>query len=279
MNGQEGMAAAPARDGVCGVRPAEVMGRRLQGGEYLDLVIREVGVAGSALPGQFVMLRGWAGDEPLLPRPFDVVEIDREAGTFRLVIKVVGQGTRLLERLRPGDGVRVAGPLGQGIRDLSCASLGLLVRGVGAAAVVYLAAEARRRGVEVVTFLSASTAGRLVCREELERHSSRLEIVTDDGSAGCSGEATARVEAWLAGRPLERLYTCGSRRFARAVQRLDAAGRTRGYLFLEERMACGQGYCHGCAVVRSGADGGTREEYLLVCRDGPVFPAAEVRLS
>ena len=258
-------------------RPAEVVGRGLQGGEYLDLVIREPVVSTSALPGQFVMLRGWTGDEPLLGRPFDVVEVDPEAGTFRLVVKVTGQGTRLLERLRPGGQLQVVGPLGRGIRDFSCASLGLLVRGVGAAAVVYLAAEAKRRGVEVVCFLSASTAARLVCRAELERHSSRLEIVTDDGSAGHGGEATARLEAYLTGRPLERLYTCGSRRFARTVQRLDEEGRTSGFLFLEERMACGLGYCHGCAVVR--ADSGAREEYLLVCRDGPVFPASGVQLA
>ena len=270
---------------VVEARPAEVLERRLQGGEYLDLTVREAEVARTALPGQFVMIRGWGGGDPLLPRPFDVVAADPQAGTFRLVIKLTGRGTRLLERLRPGDALRVAGPLGRGLRDLSCASIGLLVRGVGAAAVVYLAAEARRRGVEVITFLSASTAARLVCREDLERHSTRLEIVTDDGSAGWKGDAVERVEARLREGPLERLYTCGSKRFARGVRRLDAAGRTRGFVFLEERMACGLGWCHGCAVLRAadgtphgGGNGAGGEGYLLVCVDGPVFPIREVEL-
>ncbi len=258
-------------------RPGELVTCGLQGGEYLDLVIRELGVSDSAMPGQFVMIRGWTGDDPLFGRPFDVVEVDPEEGTFRLVVKVTGRGTRLLDQLRPGDKVQVVGPLGRGIRDFSCDSLGLLVRGVGAAAVVFLAEQAKRQGVEVVTFLSASTARRLVCRSELQCHSSLLEVVTDDGSAGHGGEAISQLEMYLTRRPLARLYTCGSRRFAQAVQRLDAEGRTQGFLFLEERMACGLGYCHGCAVVRTDSEMG--EEYLLVCRDGPVFPASQVKLA
>jgi len=39
-------------------------------------------------------------------------------------------------------------------------------------------------------------------------------------------------------------------------------------------MACGMGNCHGCAVQREDGAG-----YYLVCRDGPVFPAAGVVIS
>jgi ferredoxin len=37
-----------------------------------------------------------------------------------------------------------------------------------------------------------------------------------------------------------------------------------GYASLEAHMACGSGACHGCVVA-------TREGYLRVCVDGPVF--------
>jgi dihydroorotate dehydrogenase electron transfer subunit len=47
-----------------------------------------------------------------------------------------------------------------------------------------------------------------------------------------------------------------------------------GYLFLEELMACGLGYCHGCAVPRRNS-----EQYYLVCEDGPVFRADEVEVG
>jgi len=36
---------------------------------------------------------------------------------------------------------------------------------------------------------------------------------------------------------------------------------------LEAHMACGLGYCHGCATGTRTAD----EESPLICRDGPVF--------
>jgi dihydroorotate dehydrogenase electron transfer subunit len=42
------------------------------------------------------------------------------------------------------------------------------------------------------------------------------------------------------------------------------------YVSLEERMACGEGLCKGCPVLRR--DGSV----ALVCSDGPVFPAQEV---
>jgi dihydroorotate dehydrogenase electron transfer subunit len=112
-----------------------------------------------------------------------------------------------------------------------------------------------------------------VCREELETVSEVFRIATDDGSDGYHGNATDLVAEQLEHTPIDRLYTCGSKRFARFVKSLDVSGRTQGYVFLESPMACGLGHCHGCAVPRQGADG-----YLLICRDGPVFPVAEIAL-
>jgi dihydroorotate dehydrogenase electron transfer subunit len=39
---------------------------------------------------------------------------------------------------------------------------------------------------------------------------------------------------------------------------------------LENNMACGFGACLGCAAPRRAGD------YALVCRDGPVFDAADL---
>jgi dihydroorotate dehydrogenase electron transfer subunit len=241
---------------------------------YLDLLIQQQEICRRARPGQFVMIRGWPGMDPLLPRPFDIVDTDPEAGSFRLIVKIEGRGTELLSRLRPGSELQVAGPLGQALTDFSCSSLALLARGVGAAAVVLLAREARRQGAEVTTFLSARTSDRLVARKYLEPLSTTLEVATDDGSAGYHGSALDLLDRLLAARPPQRLYSCGARRFARRVQALDLEGRIQGFVFLEGLMACGMGNCHGCAVKK-------REEagYFLVCRDGPVFPAGKVVIA
>ena len=82
-----------------------------------------------------------------------------------------------------------------------------------------------------------------------------------------------RFDRLLERKSIDRVYTCGSRRFARYVQQMDREGRWTGFVFLEGLMACGLGDCHGCAV-RKKKDGG----YFLVCRDGPHFPIGEVEL-
>jgi dihydroorotate dehydrogenase electron transfer subunit len=240
---------------------------------YLELELQCHEIARAARPGQFVMIRAWPGSDPYLPRPFDILTADAERGTLRLFVKVEGRGTALLRALAPGAPLQLTGPLGRPVSldETPVASLAFLVRGAGAAAVVHLAEEATRRGVEVFTVLSASTSGRLVCRPYLAAASRELLVATDDGSEGHHGVATELLDSLLAGRPLDRVYTCGSRRFARHVQELDRLGRTQGFIFLEGLMACGLGDCHGCAVRRSDGKG-----YYLVCQDGPHFPAAEV---
>jgi len=225
------------------------------------------------------MIRSWPDGNPLLLRPFDIVRADPTAGTVQIVFKVEGKGTRLLSKLRPGAELLVTGPLGRGIVDLEADRIALIVRGVGAAAVVFLADWARSRGTEIDVFLSAATADRLVCSDYLELSANRLHIVTDDGSRGYHGDARDLLTREIAkaeadGRPIEALFSCGSRRFARFVQQLDQSGRTAGYIFLEEYMACGMGDCHGCAVPRADGNG-----YLLVCQDGPLLSAGEVKLE
>ena len=238
---------------------------------YLDLVIREKKIAESALPGQFVMIKGWPGDDPILPRPFDIVQVDSSQHTFRLVIKITGRATNLLSLLKTGDRVQLTGPLGKGIEDFTFSTIGLLVRGVGAAAVVYLAAEAHKRGIKVFTFLSAATAARLVCRNYLQAVSANVAIATDDGSEGFEGNAIVLLDRFMAENRVDRIYTCGSKRFARHIKKIDAEGGTEGFVFLEGLMACGMGHCHGCAVKKQGGNG-----YFLVCREGPHFPVSEV---
>jgi dihydroorotate dehydrogenase electron transfer subunit len=55
----------------------------------------------------------------------------------------------------------------------------------------------------------------------------------------------------------------------RAVSDVAGQHAVRGYLSLEEHMACGFGACLGCAVK-------TVHGYKRVCREGPVFPLEDV---
>ena len=219
------------------------------------------------------MIKAWPGGDPMLPRPFDIMRCSPSEQTFRLFVKVEGRGTVLLKRLKPGAEVQVTGPLGRPIQDFTFESVALLLRGAGAAAAVHLAESCRSRGIAVYTILSASTASRIVCREYLQPPSTELLIATDDGSEGHRGMATELLDRLLERKAIDRVYTCGSRRFARHVRELDRLRRTSGYVFLEGLMACGLGDCHGCAVGKAGGEG-----YYLVCRDGPHFPVGDIEI-
>lgn len=252
---------------------ARVVKNEIRYGGYIELTLRNKAIALNAQPGQFVLLKGHRGLSPILGRPFDVADTNPERGEFRLVIKPTGAGTELMKSLSPGTEVPVTGPLGTAVDVTNFRSLAVLVRGVGAAAVTFLVRKAWEGGIKIAVFLSANTAERLVCREDFELEGVDFFTATDDGSQGYHGNITDLLEPYVAEHVPEAVYTCGSKRFARFVDSLDAAGRTRGFVFLEGFMACGVGNCHGCAVKRRNAEG-----YFLVCRDGPVFPVSEVVL-
>lgn len=254
-------------------RSAEIVGRYEAPAGYIHLVLREATIAAGAKPGQFVMIRAWPAKDPILPRPFDIVLADEREGTFTLCVKIEGRGTRLLNELPIGEKTIVTGPLGKPVEDIGGKGMALLGRGVGAAALVSLAEAAWRKGVPVYAILSARTADRVVCREHLSRFAAEVLIAADDGSGDWSGNGADLLDGLIAEGKIDRAYACGSRRFAKRVQALDASGSLEGYVFLEEPMACGMGDCHGCAVKRADGDG-----YLLVCKDGPVFRASEVVL-
>jgi NAD(P)H-flavin reductase len=239
---------------------------------YLDLTLLSPLIAAKTLPGQFVMLTLNPLTDPLLPRPFDVVEVSLPHGTFRLIIKIVGKATKILQSLKEGDSLAVTGPLGTPITDFQFSSMALLVRGCGAAAVLYFLQAARKRNISVHTVLSAATASKLILRAEMTALSDTLQIATDDGSEGEKALGSVVLDKVLAEHPVERIYSCGGGPFYLPyLTEADEKKKMPVFLFLESYMACGFGHCHGCVVPKTG--GG----YALVCQDGPLFKLSEVR--
>src|SRR5262245_39387264 len=84
-------------------REAALVSRRPLEGAYLLLTFAHPEVAREARAGQFVMIKAGTSAEPPLRRPFSVLGVDPDAGTFTLFLKVVGAGTRALAALEPGD--------------------------------------------------------------------------------------------------------------------------------------------------------------------------------
>ena len=80
---------------------------------HLGLVCPEI--AANIQPGQFLMVRVRQTMDPLLRRPFAVHRLypNDPPGSFEILYKVVGKGTRLLTTIQQGDSLNLLGPLGR----------------------------------------------------------------------------------------------------------------------------------------------------------------------
>ena len=218
-------------------------------------------------PGQFVMVRGAWGAHPVLGRAFSLVEVG-EVGA--VLVCAVGDGTRRLVALRPGDALSVLGPLGHGFDAPAPGRTAVLVAGgVGVAPIAFLAETLAAGGTKPSILFGARTADDLPLADRLAA-AGDLCVTTEDGSAGERGLVTGPLERLLAARSDAQIFACGPERMLEAVAGLAAAAFTPCQVALESPMACGMGTCKGCAVLAANGS------YKYVCSDGPVFEAAEI---
>ncbi len=225
-------------------------------------------IARDVAPGQFVHVRVDADSSSILRRPFSVHRVlDRR---IQLLYQVLGAGTRALSEKRPGDAMDAVGPLGRGFDVPEDAAHALLVAGgLGVAPLVFLAEELAERGVAATVAYGAPTSERLVARGALEASARRVEVATDDGSAGSGGLVTQLVAPLIEDDSPDVVFACGPEPMSRAVAEAAAESGIACQVSLERLMACGVGACLSCVVT-------TREGRACVCVDGPVFDAADV---
>ena len=247
--------------------------------DYYLIKIEAPQIVAQAIPGQFVMLQAWEYGMPLLRRPFSFHRLSPEAGTFELLYVNIGKGTEILSRLGSGDEVTIQGPAGNGITwPENPQRIAVVARGIGVAPMLAILDEAERRGIDSYAYLSARNSALLPRKDEIERKASIVRVTTDDASESTSGNVTSFLEEDLRDVKFDAVYTCGSRRLRRHVEKLKNLHGFAGWVLLEQIMACGRGECKGCAVRMKDNNGHPRlyGEYALVCKDGPVFPVEEV---
>ncbi len=246
--------------------------------DYSLLALDAPAIAAAAGPGQFVMVRPRAGDDPLLRRPFSIFELLRdETGRvtgLTLLNKRVGRGTALLYDLRPGDAVDCLGPLGRPFEVVQPPQHAWMVAGgVGLAPFATLAERLIARGVLPRLFYGARRDADLHGTDVFERLGVAMSLATEDGSRGERGFVTgplARALETTASPP--RVYACGPTPMMRAVAALCASHGCRCDVSLEQQMGCGLGGCYSC-VVRVRDEAG-RGHFVRTCVNGPVFDAS-----
>ncbi|MEO6594678.1 MAG: hypothetical protein ABIP94_07980, partial [Planctomycetota bacterium] len=205
--------------------------RALGGGSF---AVEVDGPVPETLPGQFYMLRTEKRWPVQLPRPFSLYDRAADGSQGSFLVKPVGEGTRALCDLRPGQGIVLNGPLGQpfpqNIENPVC-----VAGGVGLAPFLLHARQEKAKGRTPRLVFGGRNRAALAGLEDFEGQA-RVHTSTDDGSHGFRGMVTALLEDLLARgevRAGEAIFCCGPDPMMLAVAALCERRALRCFMSLE----------------------------------------------
>lgn len=228
------------------------------------------------LPGQFYMLRTETRWPVQLPRPFSLYDRAPDGSWGSFLVKPIGEGTRALCDVAPGEGIVLNGPLGQPfpahVADPVC-----VAGGVGLAPFLLLARQMHTQGRTPRLLFGGRTKEALAGIHDFDGLA-RVSPSTDDGSFGFRGLVTQLLEHMVARGEVkagETVFCCGPDAMMHAVAALCERLALRCFLCLETYMACGYGVCNGCTVRVQGARF-KGWPFSRTCLEGPVYDACEL---
>ena len=238
-------------------------------GRYWLLELEAPNLARTALPGQFAMITPARSDgvDHALPRPMAIYRVDPATGIVAFAYALIGSGTRALATFQSGERLETVGPLGRPFELGSSRSALLIGRGVGSCSLTLLAARAIAAGVVVSAVDSSRDPGGGMAALMLHEMGIPVLEVADALRTSEPELVEASLIRLHDAAPPELIAVCGSNRLTALAARLSQRWGSEVQVSVEAHMACGMGYCHGCATGARSAE----LEAPLVCKDGPVF--------
>ena len=250
-------------------------------------------IADSTRPGQFVHLS--VSGMLAMRRPISVMSVDADNGTFDLLYKIVGEGTKQLADRRIGDVLSVIGPIGNGF-ELTDRKIPLLIGGgVGMPPMIAIAQKIKDNayynpyvilGSEVpfpfeasqssLSGFNSSSFHTMPLLEEWRVPCSLASLKDYEGVyKGYVTDLAREYLDSLSSSDLKEVevFTCGPNPMLEAVSKLSNEYNLPCQASLEEYMACAVGGCAGCVVEVATENGPAMKR---VCVDGPVFDAKTV---
>lgn len=214
-----------------------------------------------AKPGQFLMLWIPGIDEI----PLSILDVSN--GLVSVSVKAVGDATKHLHALEAGATVGLRGPFGNSFTE-SRGKVLLISGGTGTAPLLFLAKQLSSKTERLSFVEGAKTKSELLFVQELggickERN---LITTTEDGTAGFQCLVTEPLANLLNKERFDMIYTCGPEVMVKKIFELTEARKLPLEASLERLMRCGIGLCGSCMIGK-----------YRVCRDGPVFNAAQLR--
>lgn len=245
-------------------------------------------VATLAVPGQFINIYLPDGSM-LLPRPFGIADVKTsekadknesvETDTIEIVYAVIGKGTRLLSAQKPGQKLRVLGPLGNGFDlDEMGGTVILVGGGLGIPPLHFVSkqlaemngAERRSKTIAVLGYREKA-----FYQSEMEMASDEVYAISDTPNVMTkTGNVIDLLEMLLSDGVIDltdaTILSCGPAPMLKAVAEWSVARNIPARMSLEARMGCGYGACVGCSIKLSS------DLKKKVCTDGPIFRAEDI---
>ncbi|MDD4503184.1 MAG: dihydroorotate dehydrogenase electron transfer subunit [Clostridia bacterium] len=209
-------------------------------------------------PGQFVNIKI---DGLFLRRPLSVCDIVEENMT--LIFKVVGQGTKIMSKMKPLQQLDILCDLGNGYDiNVETEKPLLIGGGCGVPPLYYLAKTLIKKGKIPNVILGFNKKDDVFYEKEFADIGCKVYVCCVDGNYGYKGFATDAFSMI----DYDYVFTCGPEPMLKAVY--DKSSTSGQYSF-EERMGCGFGACMGCTCK-------TKYGYKRICKDGPVLFKEEI---
>ena len=231
------------------------------------LVVEAPLIAKARRAGHFVIVRAGKKGERI---PLTIADSDPNAGTITLVIQSVGDSTRKICALEPGEFLHdVVGPLGQATHIQKYGTVLCAGGGVGTAPLLPIIRAMKEAGNRVISVLAGRTKDLIILEDEVRAASDEVIIMTDDGSYGNKGVVTVGMEEVLKREHVDYCVTIGPAIMMKFCALLTKKYEVPTEASLNAIMVDGTGMCGACRVTVGGK---TR----FVCVEGPEFNAHEI---
>jgi dihydroorotate dehydrogenase electron transfer subunit len=213
-------------------------------------------------PGQFVQVKVDGSPETFLRRPVSVHDVNYDKNSMKLLIQVVGKGTKALSSLKVNDLLNIIYPLGNSFTlPVKGQKVLLAGGGCGVAPLLFLGKYLKSNDITPDILLGFRNRDRIIEYEEYAKLG-EVYLTTEDGTGGEKGYITDHTV--LKQKKYDRIYCCGPEAMMRAVAAYGKSSGSACEVSLENLMACGIGVCLCCVTD-------TINGHVCTCIDGPVF--------
>ncbi len=225
-------------------------------------------IAKKAEPGQFIILRVDDVGERI---PLTVADFDREKGTVTIIFQIVGATTMQLSQLNEGDTILdFVGPLGIPSHTEGLKKVAIVGGGVGCAIAYPIAKKLHQLGAEVHAIIGFRNKDLVILEEQFSNASSKMILMTDDGSYGEKGLVTDALKKLIdSGEVYDEVIAIGPLIMMKFVAKLTKEYGIKTMVSMNPIMIDGTGMCGGCRLTVGG-------KTKFACVDGPDFDGHEV---